>query len=208
MARRTKREAMATRQAVLDAAEICFRDNGVSGTTMASIAESAGWSRGAVYHHFKSKREILQAIVHRGFLSLSTDLESVAHPGSSTILALRACLIRHLEEIQSSDQALTTYGILAWAYDLSEDCASIRAPLLEEAHSVLQMLHLAMERAYQDGFVNTPGHAARLADLIASTLLGSISRYLAANQPDRLAQDVDALFELIQQALSYPPRPP
>ena len=52
MARRTKQDAQATREALLDAAEHVFEQRGVARTSLNHIAEAAGLTRGAVYWHF------------------------------------------------------------------------------------------------------------------------------------------------------------
>ncbi len=52
-----------TRRAqILDAAIRCFADKGYSGTSVDDIATLTGLSKGAIYHHFNSKRGILLAL--------------------------------------------------------------------------------------------------------------------------------------------------
>jgi len=63
--RRTKEEAAATREAILDAAEEAFLELGVSHTPLSAIAKRAGVTRGAIYFHFPDKMEIYRAIVDR-----------------------------------------------------------------------------------------------------------------------------------------------
>ncbi|QFU00894.1 HTH-type transcriptional regulator TtgR [Halomonas sp. THAF5a] len=65
MARRTKAEAEATREALLDAAEEVFFDNGVARTSLEQIARHAGLTRGAVYWHFKNKADLFRAMLDR-----------------------------------------------------------------------------------------------------------------------------------------------
>lgn len=65
MARRTKAEAEATRESLLDAAEEVFYDNGVARTSLEQIARHAGVTRGAVYWHFKNKADLFLALVER-----------------------------------------------------------------------------------------------------------------------------------------------
>ena len=48
MGRKTKEEARETRNAILDAAEIVFKEHGVGCTSLAEIAAAAGVTRGAV----------------------------------------------------------------------------------------------------------------------------------------------------------------
>lgn len=49
MARKTKQQAEETRQEILDAAIKTFSERGVSATSLADIAKSAGVTRGAIY---------------------------------------------------------------------------------------------------------------------------------------------------------------
>lgn len=62
MARKTKEEALKTRQMLLDAAIEQFARRGVSNTTLTDIADAAGVTRGAVYWHFSSKSELFNAM--------------------------------------------------------------------------------------------------------------------------------------------------
>ena len=62
MARRTKDDALKTRQMLLDAAIEQFAQRGVSSTTLTDIADAAGVTRGAVYWHFASKSELFNAM--------------------------------------------------------------------------------------------------------------------------------------------------
>lgn len=63
--RRTKIEAEQTRQALLDAAEAVFWIKGVTRTTLNDIARAAGTTRGAIYHHFRGKADLLNALLDR-----------------------------------------------------------------------------------------------------------------------------------------------
>jgi AcrR family transcriptional regulator len=65
MARRTKEDALATRELLLDAAERVFHRRGVSRTTLQEIAQDAGLTRGAIYWHFQNKGELFHAMMER-----------------------------------------------------------------------------------------------------------------------------------------------
>ncbi len=54
-----------TQQALLDAAEALFAEQGVDATSVAEVAERAGTSIGAVYHHFRDKKALLYALYDR-----------------------------------------------------------------------------------------------------------------------------------------------
>src|SRR5512145_2660241 len=65
MVRKTKEAALATREALIDAAERVFRRNGVTRTSLADVAAEAGMTRGAIYWHFRDKAELLEAMCSR-----------------------------------------------------------------------------------------------------------------------------------------------
>lgn len=62
--RRTKEDAETTRLKVIEAALELFSQHGYSHTTLAMIADAAGFSRGPIYWHFKNKDELYEAVLH------------------------------------------------------------------------------------------------------------------------------------------------
>ena len=68
--RRTKEDAARTRDAIVEAALACFDRHGIAGSTLDQIAAAAGVTKGAVYHHFSGKHEILHEIRERVSLPL------------------------------------------------------------------------------------------------------------------------------------------
>ena len=65
MVRKTKEAALVTREGLLDAAQRVFSERGVTGTSLAEVAASAGVTRGAVYWHFKNKAALFKAMAAR-----------------------------------------------------------------------------------------------------------------------------------------------
>lgn len=63
MARKTAEEAAKTRDAVIDAALRVFAEKGFAGAQLDDIASRAGVTRGAVYHHFTDKTDLLQVVL-------------------------------------------------------------------------------------------------------------------------------------------------
>ena len=98
MARRTKEDALATRDSILDAAEQLFVKQGVSGTTLQHIATAAGVSRGAVYWHFLDKSALFNAMMERAKMPLESAMQLLDPAAAATTLeAVRAytlCVLR------------------------------------------------------------------------------------------------------------------
>jgi AcrR family transcriptional regulator len=64
---RTRREeyAEATYQALLDSAAACFLEQGFAATSLDAVAKRARVTKGAIYHHFASKRDLFEAVLVR-----------------------------------------------------------------------------------------------------------------------------------------------
>ncbi len=72
-----------TRRAqILDAAIRCFADKGYFGTTVDDIAALTGLSKGAIYHHFHSKRDILLAVFEEWSADLLAHWRSIGDQSS------------------------------------------------------------------------------------------------------------------------------
>lgn len=71
MARPVRKKTKETRDKLLNAAENVFNTKGVSRTTLSDIAEEAGVTRGAIYWHFRNKKDLFNAMVDRVRLSIN-----------------------------------------------------------------------------------------------------------------------------------------
>lgn len=63
---------------IIQVALSLFSNKGYNETTMADLVAATGLSKGAVYHHFKSKEEILQLLMEKETIALSTFLEELS----------------------------------------------------------------------------------------------------------------------------------
>jgi TetR/AcrR family transcriptional repressor of mexJK operon len=62
---RTRSKPSAKREAILDAAQRLFLDEGYAATSMDSVAARAGVSKATIYAHFEGKDQLFAAIMHR-----------------------------------------------------------------------------------------------------------------------------------------------
>jgi AcrR family transcriptional regulator len=60
-----ERRRQRTREALLDAAAAVFARRGFHGASLDEIAETAGYTRGAIYRHFADKEELLHEVCMR-----------------------------------------------------------------------------------------------------------------------------------------------
>ena len=102
MARRTKAEAAATREALIDAAEEMFMAHGVARTTLEQIARHAGMTRGAVYWHFKNKADLFRAMLERVRMPFDELVQEIDDPAltESPLNAIRLACLKGLARLE------------------------------------------------------------------------------------------------------------
>ena len=62
-----KRDPEATREALLDAAEVVFLEKGFGNTALSEIANRAGLTKSLIHHYFGSKKNLWQEVKQRRF---------------------------------------------------------------------------------------------------------------------------------------------
>jgi len=90
MPRRQQERTAATRRAIVVAARGLFADGGYEATTIDDIARRAGVSKGALYHHYADKVEVLVAVYEDLEAELVESLLAAAAAETDPLAALRA----------------------------------------------------------------------------------------------------------------------
>lgn len=80
---RIVKEAEERRNEILDAADELFGQKGFDGTSTNDILEKVGIARGTLYYHFKSKEDIMDALIDRSCVNLLGTARKIA--GDKTI---------------------------------------------------------------------------------------------------------------------------
>lgn len=165
MARKTKEDTQATREGILDAAEACFHEHGVARTTLEMIGARAGYTRGAVYWHFKNKSEVLAAIVERVHLPFMQELERTSSDQRDTpVHDLRAVMIHSFIELSEDERLRKTMEIMLRS-DASADTRVLTELQQAGFRDGLERMERALRRAKDLGQLRRPKdrrtHAAR-----------------------------------------------
>jgi AcrR family transcriptional regulator len=87
------------RQVILKAAWKLIRHYGYSKVTISDIAKGAGTGKGTIYLYFRSKDEIMLALVDMTNERITRDLEKIAASGGPPQDRLRECLLHRIMTI-------------------------------------------------------------------------------------------------------------
>lgn len=196
MVRRTKEEALATRNKLLDAAEVLFLAKGVSHTSLQDIAREAEATRGAVYWHFKDKADLFNAMMDRVTLPLEASLEFLAHdeqaqPLAHICKATRQALLR----IATDPQTRRVFEVATLKVEYIDELQAIRLRHVRVRDSFLEQIECSLRSAAlsQSTVLNLPPTAA--AQGLHALIDGLIQNWL-------LDKDAFDLVEVGEQVMN------
>lgn len=168
MVRRTKTEALETRNRLLDAAERLFQTQGVSGTTLADIAAAAGATRGAVYHHFRDKAHLFNAMMERVTLPMETSLAEVGRTAGQQddpLQSLRASMTHALRLTATDERTRRVFEVATHKVEYTSEMQAVR-----ERHLTVRNACVAEMRATLQAAAHREGIALPIP--VAAAALG------------------------------------
>lgn len=176
MARRTKEEAAATRDSILDAAEKLFVEQGVSRTTLQHIASAAGVTRGAIYWHFDDKGALFNAMMERATLPLEGELavlDSAASP--DPLDDLRSYMLAVLRRTVEDPQARRVFEIATLKVEFVDEMDAVRQRRRHSMNNWMARAERRVRHAAELGLIDRATEA-RTAALAMWTMIDGLIR--------------------------------
>lgn len=148
MVRKTKEDALETRNTILDAAETVFYRKGVARTTLTDIAEAAGVTRGAIYWHFANKGEVFDAMMRRAIDPLEAIAEADYSTSAQPLEELRTCILTTMERIDSDPRYIRVFAIAMHKSEYVDEMVPLVDQCLEccDRHLLRQEQAIAVAR--------------------------------------------------------------
>ncbi len=188
------------REQILAAAVSVFSRDGFAGARMEDIASAAKLSKGAIYLYFKSKDELILALMNTFFSDDLADLRGLLHaPGSATdrLLAYVLAAVSKLQELTGLTQVVYEFYASAIRRD------DMRRFFEQYMQGYRTLFAALIQQGIERGEfrpVDPDQVALTLAALFEGVCL------LAAMSPDalRLDRDLESCFRLVLAGL-HPP---
>jgi AcrR family transcriptional regulator len=170
------------RRQLLDAAVRVFARKGFHASRVGDIAEEAGVAHGLLYHYFKSKDQVLEAVFHENWSILVARIENVEEtdePAADQIRHIAAIVLRtwlHLPDVVRV--VIQEFG---------------RSPELGERIGELTLPIVALQRVIARGIERGEFRKDIDPAFAATVVYGSIDELLTAWVLGRLPSDEDAV---------------
>lgn len=182
------------RRQILDAARACFIRKGVHATSMQDIFAESGLSAGAVYRYFKSKNDIVKAILGGTIGDIRTYFADIALrdplPPMDEVVGRLADRLVEL----SGDNGPIRLAPQAWALAMTEP--EIGHYAKENITDLLSTWVLYVRRLIDAGHLPQDADAVAVAKTLFGTLPGFLLQRLILEDitPDELRRGVRSLM--------------
>ena len=167
-----------------------FREKGYDGTTTRDIADAAHMRPGSPFYHFKSKQDLLAAVMEEGLLASLPAAEEIARGGLSPRSKFEALAQAHLEMVLGEGHDFIPVLLYEWRCLSPELKERVRAQK-ERYDGLWQIVIAELDAA---GLLRTDARTARL--LLVGALNYSVQWYGQGEYGSirELARKVGALF--------------
>lgn len=172
--RRTKEEAEVTRNRLLDAALAVFSRQGYADTRLDDIAQEAGVTRGAIYHHFGGKVELYQALLEERFTRANRVWEEAIEQGGTPLQLLRRMMVRALQYLEEDADYRAVQELVIFKTGHVTELAESMAKKQEATRQMVAHFTRLIEQGIDAGELR-PGINPRDAAFAAIGLLNGVS---------------------------------
>lgn len=180
-----------TRQKILDVSKKLFLAKGYDNTTLQDIInELDGLTKGVIYHHFKSKKDIFDSIMSQ--LSGETEEKNWYDDwdGENGFDKIQKLLIRELTNFEK-------HSIVFSSKVMSNDPKMIGERYLESIKEVVPIMNKYVEEGVMDGSIVTdfPEECTELLVLVINMWIGLEMMNFTIVQFERKCRFIKQLFE-------------
>ncbi len=196
MARRTKAEAERTRQSILAAALDLFVATGYERTTFEDVARRIGLTKGAVYWHFKSKPELLEALVSH---TLERQAEKLGKtmPAVTSLESLKAYFVARARFAVGTSGNRKFFHLMMRMDWPSAKFASLKQRLRQLESGPFYILESTLRELQVKGEVRPSADVVEVRDVLGALWLGLIKLEVGKCLDVELGTAVDFGFESV-----------
>jgi AcrR family transcriptional regulator len=186
----TTQEEKTRRAELIAAASRLFKEQGYERTTVRDLAQAVGMQSGSLFYHFRTKEEMLVAVMAAGIGELTDRLEDALAEAKTPLDRLKTLFRVHLQTLLGDDKGALSVLLYEWP------------SLSDKARAELIKLRNGYEKDWQDVLdeAATAGLVHKDTRLLRKLLLGGLHWTIQWYKPDggkTPSELADAMLELV-----------
>ena len=205
--RKTKTEALKTKEHLMLAALETFYRKGIARTSLNEIAQTAGVTRGALYWHFKNKEDLFDALFQR----ICDDIENCMAKDTESAegqswAVFRRTLLHFFERLQSNDIHYKFHSILFLKCEHTEQNAAVIAIARKHQAIWREKITTFLTEAVENQDLSGDLDKEMAVIFIKSMLDGLIWRWLSSGENFDLGKTAPRFIEMMMDNLENHPQ--
>lgn len=198
----TERRRAMTRRHLLDAAAVVFAAKGFHGATIDEVAETAGFTKGAVYSNFKNKEDLFLALVddriERQFSIVAEVLAAGPHERGAQLPRMRD-LFRSGAVFADDDWELLHLEFVLYA----KRNPAAAEKLAERAEREREFVRRLIEDEHAH-FGLTPAYPTDTLAELSLALFGGLSVHRLVDPRAVTDATIEVVFDFLYDAMGFP----
>lgn len=141
--RRTKADAEMTRKTILEAAYSLFLLHGYNAVSLADIVEKTEFTRGAVYWHFKDKRDLYEECIREKLLEIQREIKDGFEEADTLERFLKTSLIRVAsdQKYHFVNQSIILKQVVPELEPIAEEVATVKQGYYQLLKTLIEKQH-------------------------------------------------------------------
>ncbi|MBN2098526.1 MAG: TetR/AcrR family transcriptional regulator [Dehalococcoidia bacterium] len=199
VARTQRRQRTEIRRAeIADAAGSVMVRRGSEHITIKEIAREISLSEGAIYRHFRNKRDILSLMVEHAEDSLLNDIDRSFKPGRTPLQILETALQKHVSSIRQRQGV--SFQVIAEVVSLGDKKLNEQASEALDAYT--SRIRGLLSSGIKAGEVRKEVDPKAAALLVASMIQGLVNSWFLSNRDFNLEERYEVLWDILRKALA------
>ena len=193
MARRTKQEAEATRENILDAALDIIYEKGYARSTFVDIANRIKLTKGAIYWHFKNKPEMFLALAGE----LEQQIEARMKPvmdNTRTLVDLKRALYEMILLVAREKKFRKYYTTVFYRMEWTDELLSVKHFFEKQDRSMMAWVVDILSHAQSTGAIPKEKDSASLSRALLELVNGLIA-YCMIGSPETRSNEASEIVE-------------
>jgi len=185
------------RMQIADAARALTVRYGSEHITVRRIAKEIEVSEGAIYRHFKSKRDILSFMVERIEEDWMADMAKDSAPGLAPLEILNRSLRNHVSAIEQ--RRGVSFQVVAEIISLGDSRLNRKAS--EALNRYTARIRDLLAEGIETAEVRNDIDPDRAANLIAAAIQGTVNRWALGNCSYNLEEEYESLWRTLRDTV-------
>jgi len=187
------------RKQIIDALRKLIIEYGSENVTVRRIAKEIGVSQGAIYRHFKSKREILDFLIDYIEENLIGDIEK-NDPQANTLEILENILQNHISAIEQRKGV----SFLVVAEIISLGDKRLNRKIYDVLNNYIDHIKNIIIRGMRAGEIKAGIDPGMTATTFFSIIQGLVSLWALSNYTFTLEEKAPGLWNFFRQSIQHP----